>query len=547
MSSQSILSSPNTTTVASGGSNSSKACHGVVDVAVIGAGFAGLSCAGRLLNAFPEQIYGPSPFAASHPNLTVAILEARDRVGGRAFSLPLQPSPATLATTASSPASAHDVASSVFEEEDGLGGGCVARPSSRPASRSQSTSSLGISDMQQQQPSSRFDLGASWLHESCADNPFTSLIRTFKASTVLHDDLTPDVLFDGVEGTRLSRDEIMTAKASANTILEDAKSARPKEGEADRPLSHDVTMPSSMTGTEVRAANWFLHETEQLLATSFDVLSGAHWDDYAATCMDGPDEFVVDSIGVVVERLAGYVTASPRATLHLKAVVSDIRRVTDGSGDKVIEIVCADGRTLLARKVVCTIPLGVLKTGSVAFTPALTPRKQEAIKNLGVGVMNKVILEYDSCFWNEEDLVFGHTSDKWGEFPWFINLKKETKRNVLICFLVGKAAVEVEGWADDKIIHNVHSILQAMFPGKSSLVDGPKSYLITRWASDPFSRGSYAMYQVGSSAKDCKEFEVPEWDSTLYFAGEHMSWNEQGFVHGAIITGLQAADAILKC
>ncbi len=94
-------------------------------------------------------------------------------------------------------------------------------------------------------------------------------------------------------------------------------------------------------------------------------------------------------------------------------------------------------------------------------------------------------------------------------------------------------------------ISSVHALLKAMFPATAAHIEGPAAYIITRWSQDPFAKGSYAMYQVGSSAADCREFEVPEWDSSLYFAGEHMSWNEQGFVHGAILTGLAAADAIL--
>jgi hypothetical protein len=37
-----------------------------------------------------------------------------------------------------------------------------------------------------------------------------------------------------------------------------------------------------------------------------------------------------------------------------------------------------------------TLPLGVLKRGSVQFTPPLPARKQQAINALGMGVLDKV-------------------------------------------------------------------------------------------------------------------------------------------------------------
>ena len=39
--------------------------------------------------------------------------------------------------------------------------------------------------------------------------------------------------------------------------------------------------------------------------------------------------------------------------------------------------------------VLTTVPLGVLKHGSIEFSPPLSQRKLEAIKRLGFGLLNK--------------------------------------------------------------------------------------------------------------------------------------------------------------
>ncbi|KAG0068690.1 hypothetical protein BGZ89_004260 [Linnemannia elongata] len=52
--------------------------------------------------------------------------------------------------------------------------------------------------------------------------------------------------------------------------------------------------------------------------------------------------------------------------------------------------------------VLVTLPLGVLKSGSVTFSPPLPERKKTAIKRLGFGTMVKVVLYFPTCFWPKD-------------------------------------------------------------------------------------------------------------------------------------------------
>ena len=80
--------------------------------------------------------------------------------------------------------------------------------------------------------------------------------------------------------------------------------------------------------------------------------------------------------------------------------------------------------TYSADAVICTLPLGVLKqsmavptTSSCSssairnnapqFIPPLPLWKQVAINRMGCGVVNKVILCYDECFWQPVTSSFG--------------------------------------------------------------------------------------------------------------------------------------------
>jgi monoamine oxidase len=48
------------------------------------------------------------------------------------------------------------------------------------------------------------------------------------------------------------------------------------------------------------------------------------------------------------------------------------------------------GTKWTAKRVLCTVPLGVLKTNTISFVPGLPAAQQTAIRRLGMGVLDKV-------------------------------------------------------------------------------------------------------------------------------------------------------------
>jgi len=72
-----------------------------------------------------------------------------------------------------------------------------------------------------------------------------------------------------------------------------------------------------------------------------------------------------------------------------------------------VRVTTAAGDVIDASLVVVTVPLGVLKAGAVAFEPPLPPWKSAAVERLGFGDLNKVILQFESAFWDESLDYFG--------------------------------------------------------------------------------------------------------------------------------------------
>ena len=110
----------------------------------------------------------------------------------------------------------------------------------------------------------------------------------------------------------------------------------------------------------------------------------------------------------------------------------------------------------------CTVPLGVLKSGSIVFEPELPEDKLGAIQRLGFGLLNKVAMVFPSVFWDEEIDTFGclnKESSKRGEFFLFYSYHTVSGGAVLIALVAGEAALEFEKVDPVVTLHRVLGIL----------------------------------------------------------------------------------------
>lgn len=69
----------------------------------------------------------------------------------------------------------------------------------------------------------------------------------------------------------------------------------------------------------------------------------------------------------------------------------------DYSGSKIV--VTTDKDIYQTNTVFSSLPIGVLKAGSVTFTPPLPSQTTQAINSIGSGVFEKVVVKFASRFW----------------------------------------------------------------------------------------------------------------------------------------------------
>lgn len=209
-----------------------------------------------------------------------------------------------------------------------------------------------------------------------------------------------------------------------------------------------------------------------------------------------------------------------------------------------------------ARRVICTLPLGVLKQQQALFEPALPARLQTAVDHLGFGCLEKVWLQFDvdKPFWPTDADVFYHMADN-ADTPfrlWFLPArvyKNAAYARMLCCFVSGDAARALAAQSHTETAAQALDALRQILtvPAGTDLI---ANVHVTQWATDPWSGGgSYSHNAVHSTPNDYRVWQASQsgfYDNRLWFAGEATSPLYPGTVHGAYLTGEWAAKACVQ-
>ena len=148
-------------------------------------------------------------------------------------------------------------------------------------------------------------------------------------------------------------------------------------------------------------------------------------------------------------------------------------------------------------------------------------------------------------------------------------LQRAQQQPVLIALVAGTAAAAHEQLSDAEAVDHLLQALRRVFPGAGSL-PSPTATAVTRWASDPFSWGSYSFMAVGSHGGDRAALATPERAvaapvpsgggkgggggegaavaraAPVLFAGEATDPFHPATAHGAFLSGCRAAaEAVL--
>jgi len=374
-------------------------------------------------------------------------------------------------------------------------------------------------------PGMAVDLGASWIH-GVSGNPVTALASEAGArraatsydASIAYDsrgrvvDIDADVArMEGlIEEAREAVEDF-----DEDVSLKDAIEAHPRYRRLDERgrmlLDHVVNAQYELeyAGDRSELSAWSVDEDEGF--GGGDALFPGGYDAVAAFLARGLDI----RLGAVVDAVS---IAGKGATVRLSG-----------------------GQSLAVDHVVVTVPLGVLKAGGIAFEPKLPAGHREAIERLGFGVLEKTCLRFDKPFWPRDVDWIEFVAGRRGEWTEWLSVTRATGAPLLVGFQGGAAARALASLDDRAIVDAALAALRAMFGAD---VPPPSGAVVTRWAADPFARGAYSFNAMGSDGSTRQALAQPV-EGRLFLAGEAISARHFATTHGAYLSGLAAADAIL--
>ena len=196
-----------------------------------------------------------------------------------------------------------------------------------------------------------------------------------------------------------------------------------------------------------------------------------------------------------------------------------------------------------ADRAVMTVPIGVLRSGDIQFSPTLPQSKLDAINLIGSGTINKTWMIFPHTFWDTNTVLFQYMSDPKGHFSEWYSFDNLETYSVLLAFNGGSEAIEMESLTDEEITAEAMTILRTMFGAD---IPEPVDVIQTRWNSDPFAKGAYSFLRAGAVAVRDRNNLAENVIERLFFAGEATSVANYATTEGAIRSGRKAAIDVLK-
>jgi monoamine oxidase len=222
--------------------------------------------------------------------------------------------------------------------------------------------------------------------------------------------------------------------------------------------------------------------------------------------------------------------------VRLGAVVTAVERHAD---DMLVRTM--DGDVEFGSHVVVTVPLGVLKRGSIAFSPPLRREREEALARLGFDRFEKVAMTFSEPFWRGAGLqhifLLPGQSDET-----VVTVVGIDRRPTLMCLVYEPNVRHVQ---DRSPTEAASWILAKLSAAIGAPCPDPVEVAVSGWAGDPFSLGSYTHIPPGSNAVDVALMGEPVAERLL-FAGEGTNWERMGYADGAMSSGIREAKRLLQ-
>lgn len=226
------------------------------------------------------------------------------------------------------------------------------------------------------------------------------------------------------------------------------------------------------------------------------------------------------------------------------------------SGEKII-LTDQNSNQIEVDKVIVTAPLGVLKTGGIAFSPGLPSAKVTAMNKIGMDHCLRIIIDFKRNFWGDNSgYLWGGT-----EGPAYFNTgvaRSEFYRTLSVT-VHGPKAEELSDLGDgmlDAVLAELDSIynnVATLYVRRELIEDelgnvigeGDPIWFKADWGKDELFKGGISYLPPGSSVQDRIDFSAPI-NNKVFFAGEATDdKGDAGTVNGALNSAERVAEEVV--
>jgi monoamine oxidase len=194
---------------------------------------------------------------------------------------------------------------------------------------------------------------------------------------------------------------------------------------------------------------------------------------------------------------------------------------------------------ITADYVVFALPASTLK--AVAMDPPLPDRQRDAIAHLPYGPATRALVQFDRRFWRAPGRTRAFGTDLPIGAVWEGNEDQSGRPGILSFLAGGRASGELQGILSREGPRGIPPHLTWLSSTAGERTTILASQVVT-WENDPWAQGGYAVF------KPSYDPELREWlarpHGRAFFAGEHTSFRFQGYMNGAVESGMRAAREI---
>lgn len=190
-------------------------------------------------------------------------------------------------------------------------------------------------------------------------------------------------------------------------------------------------------------------------------------------------------------------------------------------------VTCRDGSRFQAAKIICSLPLAALR--NVEITPGLSELQAKAVQEIKYQPISVAFLTAKSPFWEEDGLAPGMWSDS--ESGTFIPQRYGATEEEVTGFLLqarGDRAFEWDKLGSEAALAKIVSEIEALRPAAKGKLEARHYH---SWSGDEFSGGAWAYYGPGQATSLHNVLAEPA--GAIGFCGEHTETTSRG-VEGAL-------------